>query len=86
MTKRENGYQRVVSRIPVGFQPDAKKAPKQILCYVIETLECGHEKTVHPSDREPLTARSRVCHQCSGWFGALRLPRKPVRAKKLKDA
>lgn len=69
-------YQKVISRRPVPFQPNPKKEPKHILCYIEETLKCGHTVTVYPGELEPLTARRRNCHDCAGWNGALKLPRR----------
>lgn len=65
--------QKVVSRKPIGFQPNPKKVPNYILCYVEETLECGHVVKVYPGEGETLTARKRSCHECSGFFGGLKL-------------
>lgn len=66
-------YQKVVRRKPVPFQPSPKE-PKYLLCYVEEELECGHKIEVYPGDSETLTARTRSCHECAGWFGGLKLP------------
>jgi hypothetical protein len=66
-------YQKVVRRKPVPYQPSPKN-PSYLLCYVEEELECGHKVTVHPSSLETLTARKRNCHECSSWFGGLKLP------------
>lgn len=66
-------YQKVVRRKPIPFQPSPKN-PKYLLCYTEEELECGHKLTVYPSAIETLTARKRSCHECSSWFGGLKLP------------
>jgi hypothetical protein len=72
-------YQRVVRRKPVPFQPSLKN-PSYLLCYVEEELECGHKVTVHLDGVETLTARARACHECSGFYGALRLPQNGKKA------
>lgn len=69
-------YQRVISRKIVPFQPSPEKSPGYLLAYVEETLECGHKVTVYPIDGEHFTARKRSCHECSGQFGGLILPKK----------
>jgi hypothetical protein len=66
-------YQKVVRRKPVPYQPSPKE-PKYLLCYVEEELACGHKVTVHLDGSETLTARTRACHECAGWFGGLKLP------------
>lgn len=66
-------YQKVIRRKPVPYQPSPKE-PKYLLCYVEEELECGHKIEIHPGGAETLTARTRNCHECSGWFGGLKLP------------
>lgn len=66
-------YQKVIRRKAIPFQPSPQN-PKYMLCYVEEELECGHKLTVYPSAIETLTARKRSCHECSSWFGGLKLP------------
>jgi hypothetical protein len=54
--------QRVVHRKPVPYMPHAH-VPEYLLCYVIETLECGHTVTVYPQ-ADPLIAPRRRCAHC----------------------
>lgn len=80
----------VVLRQPKAHIPHAH-VPDYILIHVVEHLECGHQLTVYPQ-ADPLIARRRVCHECSGHVGALPLgsvPKKPaqsVRALVRKEA
>jgi hypothetical protein len=62
----------VLQRRPVGFLPYPEQAPNLVSVYVIEKLDCGHEQTFHfVADVEPLTAKRRVCHKCSGLLNSL---------------
>lgn len=54
--------QRVVCRLPIAFQPH-KQAPDYLLCYVRETLDCGHIVHTFPFI-DPLVAVRRNCHKC----------------------
>lgn len=74
-------YQKVIRRKPVPYQPSPKH-PEYMLCFVEEELECGHTVTIHPHQNERLVARTRNCHECSGWFGGLKLPKKPTESVK----
>jgi hypothetical protein len=49
----------VVSRRPVPVRIKGN----YLGCYVIESLECGHEITVYPQ-ADPLIARRRNCPEC----------------------
>src|SRR6185312_14875714 len=78
-------YQKVVRRKAIPYQPSPKN-PKYLLCYVEEELECGHKLTIYPNDGETLTARKRNCHECSSWFGGLKLlPGKKANASILRS-
>jgi hypothetical protein len=66
-------YQRVIRRKAVPFQPSPKNS-EHILYFVKEELECGHTVEVYPDGVETFTARKRNCHECSSWFGGLKLP------------
>lgn len=55
--------QKVVHRRPVPYQPHAH-VPKYLLCYIVETLECGHQRYAYPP-ADPLIAKYRKCHKCS---------------------
>jgi hypothetical protein len=66
-------YARVVSRKPHAFYRDENNKD-YLFVYVTETFECGHSEDFHfLDDAEPLTARRRVCHACSGAFGTIEL-------------
>jgi hypothetical protein len=54
--------QKVVHRKPVAFQPHAH-VPDYLLCYVVETLACGHTLTTFPQS-DPLIAVRRDCKDC----------------------
>ncbi len=54
--------QKVVHRHPVPFQPHAH-VPEYLLCYVVETLSCGHKVTTYPA-ADPLIAVRRDCKHC----------------------
>lgn len=54
--------QRVVVRKPVPYMPHAH-VPTYLLCYVVETLECGHDVTTYPQS-DPLIAKYRRCQKC----------------------
>ena len=71
----------VIARKPIAHRP-YEQAPDYIICSVVETLECGHKLEFSFLDEaEPLTARRRVCHECSGRIGSLPLDRKkPVQS------
>lgn len=56
--------QKVTHRNPVPFQPH-KHVPEYLLCYVIETLACGHQVTIYPQ-ADSLVAVRRDCQQCGG--------------------
>lgn len=58
--------QRVVDRKPVGHRPHPDRCPDYIVCYCVETLECGHAVTTFynpPSDS--LIAKRRECKNCA---------------------
>ena len=55
--------QRVVHRRPVPFVHDAEH-PTYLQCYVVETLECGHQLTTYPQC-DPLIAKYRRCQKCN---------------------
>jgi hypothetical protein len=59
MNGPSNALRLVLSRHPVPF----RAARNYWLCYVVETLECGHKVTVHPQ-ADPLTAKRRNCPDC----------------------
>ncbi len=52
----------VTLRTPKAYRPHAH-VPDYLLCYVVETLECGHTLTVYPQ-ADPLIARRRACSEC----------------------
>lgn len=52
----------VTLRTPKAYRPHAH-VPDYLLCYVVETLECGHTLTVYPQS-DPLIARRRACSEC----------------------
>ncbi len=54
--------QKVVNREPVPFRPH-KAVPDYLLCYVVETLACGHQLTIYPQT-DSLIAVRRDCPQC----------------------
>jgi len=54
--------QKVVNRKPVPFMPH-KHVPDYLLCYVVETLACGHTLTVYPQT-DALVAVRRDCQEC----------------------
>lgn len=66
-------YQRVIRRKAIPFQPSPKNS-SHLLYFVKEELECGHTVEVYPDGVETFTARKRNCHECSSWFGGLKLP------------
>ena len=53
----------VILRTPHPYQPYPKN-PQYLLCYVTETLECGHELVFYPH-ADPLIARRRSCLECA---------------------
>lgn len=53
---------KVIHRKPVPFQV-SENAPNYLLCYVVETLECGHTVTTYPQV-DPLIAVRRDCKDC----------------------
>jgi len=55
---------KVTHRKPVPFQPHAH-VPSYLLCYVVETLACGHSLITHPQG-DPLIAVRRDCKKCDG--------------------
>lgn len=63
---------KVVHRKPEPFMPYANH-PDYLLCFVTETLACGHALTVFPQN-DPLIARHRRCQHCG------QVPKKPVQA------
>ena len=64
----------VKSRKPKAFRPRPEQDPDYILAFVVETLECGHKLEFNfLEEAEPLTAKRRVCPQCS----TTSLPKKP---------
>jgi hypothetical protein len=66
---------RVVHRKPVPYMPHATE-PQYLLCYVVETLECGHSVTVYPQ-ADPLIAPRRRCQECGGNLVVMEGTRKP---------
>ena len=54
--------QKVVHRKPVPFRPHASE-PDYLLCYCIETLECGHQLHIFPQS-DALVAIRRDCKDC----------------------
>lgn len=52
----------VVHRKPVPYRP-YEHVPDYLLCYVIETLACGHQLTTYPA-ADPLIAVRRDCKDC----------------------
>jgi len=69
---------RVVHRKPEPFMPFAQ-LPEYLLCFVTETLECGHELTIFPQC-DPLIAHYRRCHACEPNVISIAGMKKPVRA------
>lgn len=71
---------KVVHRKPVPFRPHESE-PNYLLCYVVETLECGHKLTVYPNP-DPLVAVRRDCKHCGSAesFSAPTSPKKPVQS------
>jgi hypothetical protein len=66
-------YVKVVSRKPHAFYRDEKNKD-YLIAYVTETFECGHSEDFNFLDEgEPLTAKRRLCHACSGTFGAIKI-------------
>ena len=64
---------KVVSRRPHAFYRD-EKHKDYLIVYVTETFDCGHSEDFNFLDAaEPLTAKHRLCHECSGVFGALKI-------------
>ena len=59
----------VTLRTPKAHRPH-DHVPEYLLCYVVETLECGHTLTVYPQ-ADPLIARRRVCHECESLVSSL---------------
>ena len=56
---------KVVERRPIAFQPYPENEPSYLLCYVQETLECGHQIDVNFIEGvEVLTAKYRRCPEC----------------------
>jgi len=53
---------KVVHRKPVAFRPHSS-SPDYLLCYCVETLECGHALTTYPQ-ADPLIAVRRECRVC----------------------
>jgi hypothetical protein len=72
----------VKSRQPKAFRPNPESAPEYILTFVVETLECGHKlEFTFLDEAEPLTAKRRVCPQCSTGSSSLpSIPKKPVQS------
>jgi len=66
--------QRVMHRKPVAFQPHAH-VPEYLLCYVVETLACGHKIEVFPQ-ADPLIAVRRDCKRCDPKILQFPSPRK----------
>lgn len=85
---QERALRLVVRREPFPFQPNENQP--QLFVFVTETLECGHTLDIIPSETEPLIAKRRNCHECSGYYGALRLtPKKSptsVKSEKKEEA
>jgi len=54
--------EKVIHRKPVPFRP-YESAPNYLLCYVVETLACGHTLTTYPP-ADPLVAARRQCKEC----------------------
>jgi len=54
--------------------------PEYLLCFVTETLACGHQLTIFP-DPDPLVARFRRCHECD----VIKAPKKPVQSVRIAD-
>jgi hypothetical protein len=71
--------QKVVHRKPVPFRPHESE-PDYLICFVIETLECGHQIHTFPQS-DPLVAVRRHCNQC----GSDNLIQFPAVKKKLEE-
>lgn len=72
---------KVVHRRPVPVRP-YDHVPEYLVCYVVETLECGHSLHIFPQTGDPLVAKQRRCGSCSDGEKVL-----PIRAlKKLAQA
>ncbi len=70
---------KVVHRKPVPFMPYAH-VPEYLLCFCVETLECGHTLQTHPQ-ADPLIAVRRRCQLCGGEKVSLaKKPSQSVRA------
>ena len=73
---------KVVHRKPEPFMPYAH-VPEYLLCFVTETLACGHMVTIDP-DPDPLIARYRRCHECdAGKVAPISGAKKPVESVRL---
>lgn len=77
LTPAKAVLRRVLHRRPVPFMPHAH-VPEYLLCFIVETLECGHTVDVYPPD-DPLIAVRRRCHACdSGKVVEIDAPKKPA--------
>jgi len=76
---------KVVHRKPEPFMPNASE-PNYLLCFITETLECGHTLTVFPQT-DPLIAQRRRCTECAPHeVVSIAFGKKPVRGVALPGA